>query len=448
LSSRSSSSGSSSFSRTPSTGSGGYSRSSSSRTPSWTSFFGGGGVTDREVSRQSSQQALDAYQGGSGRRVPGVENLGQDAYRRSAPAQTFNYRLPGWSAPPAYARGGQSRFGDWNATMLWGLLETLARPGHAEFFYHHADDPGYRQWRAEADARARDDPGLLRKLGDLDGRMAGMGQTPRNPAYLPPDIEKPASKSSFSWGSLFLLAACAFIIYMAWRKLSGDVAKDKKSDHHRGDGAMPFGAGRRTPYRPQWFRVGMTIPVDPSLFILAGPHTHVQPPEASTASGLLSVESLGEAVCQGVVWHRLYVSGGRCFFQVHLDAHGHPDECRYFSRLDEVNPADADEWGFWLDEAEGAIGWPDFQTRDGALFERLWTPGASRIAPREIDESLSGDGARSRRQRAMLYARPTGAAAPAPTAEYLLVCAVEQDGVAWVAIHAGMDVSVSALQLS
>lgn len=378
-----------------------------------------------------------------------MENLGQNAYRRGAQASTFSYRLPGWSAPPAYAQGGQARFGDWNSTLLWGLLETLARPGHTEFFYHHADDPGYRQWRSEADARARDNPELLGKLNDLDARMAGMSQTPRNPDYLPPDIEKPAPKSSFSWASLFWLAVCAFVIYMAWRRLSGDVAKNRNQTAvNNGGEAMRFGSSRRTPYRPQWFRVGMTIPVDPSLFILAGPHTHVLPPEASTSSGLLSVESLGEAVCQGIVWHRLYVSGGRHFFQVHLDAHGNPDECRYFSRLDEVNPADAEEWGFWLDEAEGAIGWPDFQTRDGVLFQRIWTPGANRIAPREIDESLTGDGARSRRHRAMLYARPTGVAAPAPTTEYLLVSAVEENGAAWVALYAGIDVSVSALQLS
>jgi hypothetical protein len=392
---------------------------------------------------------LDAFNQSARRPVPGVENLGRGgvSYRESVP--TFSYRLPGWSAPPAYARGGQAQFGDWNGTLLWGLLETLSRPGHAEFFHHHSADAGYQQWRVEADTRARSDPELQRKLDDLDTRLAELRETPRNPNYLPPDVEKTAKPHSFSWGTLFLLAACVFIIYLGWRRFSGDVAKNSNQGKKK-EGDMLFGASRHTPYRPRWFRVGMTIPVDPSLFILAGPHTRIQPPTASTASGLISVESLGEAVCEGVTWHRLYVSGGRCFFQVHLDARGNPDECRYFSLLDEVNPADADEWGFWLDAAEGVIGWPDFQTRDGTLFQRLWMPGAAHIAPRNIEETLTGAdaGARSRSHQAMLYARPTAAAAPAPAVEYLLAAAIEQQGAAWVALHVGMDVSVSALQLS
>jgi hypothetical protein len=48
----------------------------------------------------------------------------------------------------------------------------------------------------------------------------------------------------------------------------------------------------------------------------------------------------------------------------------------------------------------------------------------------------------------MLYAAPTGAAAPAPPTEYILVAAVEQADQAWVEIFAGIDVNIGMLHLS
>jgi hypothetical protein len=48
----------------------------------------------------------------------------------------------------------------------------------------------------------------------------------------------------------------------------------------------------------------------------------------------------------------------------------------------------------------------------------------------------------------MLYAASTGAEAPAPSTEYILVAAADQGGQAWVEIYAGIDVPVGMLQLS
>ena len=89
---------------------------------------------------------------------------------------------------------------------------------------------------------------------------------------------------------------------------------------------------------------------------------------------------MGEVSTDGVRWQRLYLPGGQGFFQVHLDAEGRPDECRYFSVLDAIVPASADEWAFWLDAAEGAIGWPEFQTKDGKVYSRVWSQGDRRVA--------------------------------------------------------------------
>jgi hypothetical protein len=50
--------------------------------------------------------------------------------------------------------------------------------------------------------------------------------------------------------------------------------------------------------------------------------------------------------------------------------------------------------------------------------------------------------------QAMLYGAPTGAAAPAPPTEYILVAAMEEENQAWVAIHAGIDLNPGLLSLS
>jgi len=200
-------------------------------------------------------------------------------------------------------------------------------------------------------------------------------------------------------------------------------------------------------YTPSLFRVGMTLTADPTPFILGGGATKVTAPD--TGGGLVSVEAVGRLTTGGTTLHRLYLPGGQSFFQLHLGADGRPDECRYFSLIDEVAPASQEEWGFWLDPAEGMIGWPEFQTKDGKLYARQWAPGTARIAPHELAETRTESGGeRTRRLHAMLYAAPTGAQAPAPETEYILVAAVEEAGAAWIEVHAGIDVNPAALSLA
>jgi hypothetical protein len=193
------------------------------------------------------------------------------------------------------------------------------------------------------------------------------------------------------------------------------------------------------------FRVGMTMPVDPSPFLLAAGLTKVQPPEGS---GMISVEVVGLLRDGAALLHRLYLPGGKAFFQLHLGADGQPDECRYFSRLDEVTPADRQEWGLWLDPAEGMIGWPSFQTKDGKMYGRVWAPGNSRVPPRKMEETLQYvDHVEQRQLQIMLYGGPTGGTPPAPQTEYILVSAIEVTGQAWVEIDAGIDINPAGLTL-
>jgi hypothetical protein len=75
------------------------------------------------------------------------------------------------------------------------------------------------------------------------------------------------------------------------------------------------------------------LPMDPAPSLLAGGLTKVQPPEES---GMVSIESIGVLRYGDVRLHQLYLPGGRAHFQLHLSPDGRPDECRYFSILDEV----------------------------------------------------------------------------------------------------------------
>jgi hypothetical protein len=289
---------------------------------------------------------------------------------------------------------------------------------------------------------------LRQKLAELDARLAAMQGVPRAGDYLPPDVTpgmalatRGEASDAGGLGLLLFLVLVGGVVWFAWRRL-------------RASQRAPAAGGARrqtsgTSYRPDWFRVGMTFPVDPAPFILAADVTHVRAPEDATASGLISVEAVGEVSTAEVHWHRLYLPGAQSFFQVHLDAAGQPDECRYFSLLDEVVPPNPQEWAFWLDAAEGAIGWPEFQSKDGKVYTRVWAHGNTRVAPRVLTEALTNaTGTTNRVRQAMLYAAPTGAAAPAPPTEYMLVAAAEQADQAWVEIFAGIDVNIGTLHLS
>jgi Protein of unknown function (DUF2491) len=203
-------------------------------------------------------------------------------------------------------------------------------------------------------------------------------------------------------------------------------------------------------YTPSLFRVGMTLTLDPTPFILAASSTKVLEPTNVSAGGMLVSVAMVSTVSDGAATlHRLYLPEEKGFFQIHLNTAGQPDECRFFSLVDEVHPGSEDEWAFWLDPAEGMIGWPEFQTKDGKVYPRLWTPGASRVQPRTLYENGTDvKGMTVRTLTTMLYAAPTGAADPAPATEYIMVSAIEQSGQAWVEVHAGIDVNPAALSLA
>ncbi len=428
--------------RRPSTlGSGGYARPSGPPRPS---YGGTRGPGDAAISRRSSARALEEFRSSTapppssyGTRRP---SIGSDsgwwgsAQRRPEP-QTSPGGFWGQSRtaspfPQPYA-GAPQRFGAWDAVMLWSLLNAVSTPRSTDFFREHRTDPGYLQWRAEADRLAASDPAMGRKLAELDQRLA-QGPSDRAAA--------PSGQGSGIVPLVLVVGVAIFLgLWLRRRRAAGMPAPGRQ------DGPAGITGSARTR-----FRIGMTIPLDPAPFVLAGGATKVIPP---AEGALVSIEAVGlisdgTGTLGSVALHRLYLPGRSSFFLLHLGRSGQPDECRYFSLLDQVTPATGDDWAFWLDPAQGMIGWPEFQTKDGKLYGRAWAPGSTRVPPRdqtEIIRDTSGD--RSRTLHAMLYAGPTGAAPPAPDTEYILVAAIEQDGQAWVEIHAGIDINPAALSL-
>ena len=202
-------------------------------------------------------------------------------------------------------------------------------------------------------------------------------------------------------------------------------------------------------YHHELFRVGMTLRLDPTPFILAGEAIKAKLP-SEAASGTISVSAVGTLATGAVRLTRLYLGEGGEFLQLYVDpASGTVAECRFFSRLDQEVPPDEAGWGVWLNEENGLIGWPQFQTLDGKLYDRQWSPGPGRIEPRALDEAAAMVGGTARRSlQAMLYAAETGLADPAPAAEYLLVAAVEEGDQAWVDLEVGIDLNPASLSLA
>ncbi len=322
--------------------------------------------------------------------------------------------------------------GPLTAVALWAALNSLSSPSSAQYFHNYQTDPGYMQWRREADREAGHNPTVAAKLNQLDTQLAQMEGQPRNPsAAAPARTPAPRGGSGFIWPVLFIGIVILLLLWL-WRR---------RMSHPATAAAVPGLTGSAATR----FRVGMTMPVDPSPFLLAAGLTKVQPPEGSS---MISVEVVGLLREDGVLLHRLFLPGGKAFFQLHLGADGQPDECRYFSRLDEVTPADSQEWGLWLDPAQGMIGWPSFQTKDGKMYGRVWAPGNSRVPPRKMEETLQYvDHTEQRQLQIMLYGGPTEGAPPAPQTEYILVSAIEAAGQAWVEIDAGIDINPAALTL-
>ncbi len=365
-----------------------------------------GSAADRALSRRAGEQSLSNYRAD-------LRTL-QEPPRRSPAWNEGGYPAAPLRRPPTYGEPSTGLSSAWNVATAWALLSALNAPSREAYFQTYRDDPGYRAWRQQAQLAAQHDPTVAANLRSLDQQMA------QAPARVSPE----RGDAGFV---LIVVLLGGIVLVLFWMR------------RRRSPAAVVAPPG------PSPFRIGMVIPADPTPFLLAGNTTKIHPPEGG---GALSVEAVGLLQAGNIVLHRLYLPGGP-FFQVHVGAGSTPDECRYFSQIDEVAPASSQEWAFWLDPAEGTIGWPAFQTKDGKTYGRVWSQGSTRIQPIAFDETITRTtGVVRRRHQAMLYGAATGGAPPAPSTEYVLVAAVEESGGAYVAIHAGIDINPAALDLA
>ncbi|MCE5333597.1 MAG: YjfK family protein [Desulfobacteraceae bacterium] len=193
---------------------------------------------------------------------------------------------------------------------------------------------------------------------------------------------------------------------------------------------------------PLGLYLNATVRFDPTTFILAGNEIKVLHPE-----GDMPVVAIGEYRSLGVDFHRFYLRGLNDEESVLLVAgEGHNVEVVLYQTLDEVYP---DDWGVWLNDQAGLIGFRDFSTPDGISYARaLRNPGPDYVHPVEFRESIRGGGeAFSVRHAMMLYSRDIPNAAGDHLTEYLLVSKEEDEEGVLVRIMAGVPVDPMSLTI-
>jgi hypothetical protein len=186
-------------------------------------------------------------------------------------------------------------------------------------------------------------------------------------------------------------------------------------------------------------RLGALFEVDTLGFRALAGDLRMRPPASShvvMAHG--AVELPG-----GASLHRFYTDS-EAVLEVSVRPDGQADATRLFTHLDSVYPQSAEEWEFWIGDADGYIGYASFETKDKTAYARAWSPGDSRIAPVSLAETVEAAGGSfpSRvEHKCMLYSR----ALPLEKREYLMVSMEEADSAASVEFSLGVDLGPGAL---
>jgi hypothetical protein len=82
-----------------------------------------------------------------------AQTYGRFDYGNYSTRQTVYYRNVGWS-PPTYVYMGSPNYGMWNFALWWMILDHHHDQQYSRMAYNQANDPGYRQWREDAEKRA------------------------------------------------------------------------------------------------------------------------------------------------------------------------------------------------------------------------------------------------------------------------------------------------------
>lgn len=106
------------------------------------------------------------------------------SYDRNTYDSRRNSYYSGYNAP-SYVYVGSSSYGMYDSMFLWMMLSN----NNHSFGYHHYNDPGYREWRREADSLSRDNAELRTQLASMDRDLNSMKGQPRNADYLPAGVD-------------------------------------------------------------------------------------------------------------------------------------------------------------------------------------------------------------------------------------------------------------------
>lgn len=247
--------------------------------------------------------------------------------------------------------------------------------------------------------------------------------------------QAPASSGGGGWLIWLLLALAVAAAWWWWRRRTASAAAPPVTPQH----AM---AAKETQDMTVRTSVGAMVMLDPTPFLLVGSALGITPPRG----GPVSVDAVSTLTGGPVPIERLYLGSDGSFIELIRDRSGGVERARWFGRLAEVQPADAEEWGFWLDDADGMIGWPVFQTQDGRQWQRVWGTGGGRARPFSLHEEREDLEHRAARDlEAMLYQRPADSG---DTQLFLLVAAANTGPEAWVEVHVGLEINPMSLTLT
>jgi|GEM_PF-1826723 len=193
--------------------------------------------------------------------------------------------------------------------------------------------------------------------------------------------------------------------------------------------------------------IGLRLLVDPSLFILGEGLLRV----AAPAPEGLVVGGIGRLAQSGRHTWRLYpqshvAAPGERFVEIAASTAG--VETRFFSSIltEGLSGAAVADWSL---PPAGRLGLATLTTPGGDTYERVEPPGTGWVLPRTRYERVEMRGpAESRRHSGHLFARPTGAAEPAPAIELLWAETVECRAAVWVMLAAGVRIDPAAVAVS
>ena len=96
------------------------------------------------------------------------------------------YRSSGWSTP-TYVYMSQPSFGMWDAMFWWWILDN----NDSKTVHNHYNDPGFQEWKSEAERLSKDNLELAAKLGVMENEIKDMEKkgVARDPNYLPEGVD-------------------------------------------------------------------------------------------------------------------------------------------------------------------------------------------------------------------------------------------------------------------